>query len=89
MVGSAPQRLVDFGFNPSDDKIGSPAVASGGKRYPRLYPDPGGVGFGHSGVLTAHVREESWGMLGVLGVAFPGLSKWISVKYRVFPVVKM
>ena len=87
MVGSAPEWLVDSGFNPSDE-IGSPATASGGKRYPRRSPNPGGV-FGHFRGLAAHVREESWGMLGVLGVAFPGLWKWISMKFRVSPVIKM
>ena len=53
MVGSAPQRLVDFGSNPSDDEIGSPAVASGGKRYPRRSPNPGGCFWSFSGVDSA------------------------------------
>ena len=65
MVGSAPQRLVDFGFNPSDDEIGSLAV-SGGNRYPRRSPNPGGGGLDISRAFSARVVG---GCLGVLGVA--------------------
>ena len=96
--GVGTSVTFDSRLNPSDDEIGSPAVASGGAsgegvwappvESPTLISRPEGGVFGHFQGLTGHVREESWGLLGVLVVAFPGLSKWISLKFGVFPVVK-